>query len=81
MFKLHYHVNNGGDGSANVRFHETQQQAEAADANQSEGWGESSAGSVELAIQDGKIVRKCFEWDAKAKKHNTVWKPLEELPG
>lgn len=78
MFKLHYHVNNGGDGSANVRFHESKEAAEKADEGQSEGWGESSAGSVVLAIQDGKIVRKELQWDSKAKKYNTVWMPLEE---
>lgn len=78
MFKLHYNCENCGDGSAAVRFHETEEQAERADENQSEGWGESSASSVVLDIKDGKIVRREQVWNPKAKKHSTIWKPLEE---
>jgi hypothetical protein len=76
-FILHYNVSNNGDGSASVHFHDNSEQAEAADEAQEEGWGESSASSLELQIQDGKIVRKCTEWDGK--KHKTVYKPLEEV--
>lgn len=80
MFKLHYWVQNGGDGSANVQFAESEESAEEADNEQNEsgdGWGESSASSVTLDIQNGKIVRKDLVWDGQ--KHNTVWVPLEEV--
>ena len=79
-FLLHYHVSNNGDGSASSRFHRTAEDAEAADEAQNDsgdGWGESSAGVVELEIQDGKIVRKTHEWDGK--KHKVVFIPLEEI--
>jgi hypothetical protein len=42
-FKLHYHVSNNGDGSASVHFHETAEEAEKADSELEEGWGDSSA--------------------------------------
>src|SRR4051812_40149579 len=50
MFKLYYHVQNCGDGSASVKFHATEKQAIEADENQNEGWGESSVGFVVLDI-------------------------------
>jgi len=56
-YRLHYHVSNGGDGSANVHFHTTENEAEKADENQSEGWGESSVGSILLKEENGKIFR------------------------
>lgn len=77
MFRLHYWVSNGGDGSANVRFEKSHDEAEEKDAQQPEGWGESSASDVTLDIQDGRIVRKEEVWDGK--KYNTVWVPLEKL--
>lgn len=77
MFKLHYWVSSGGDGSVSVRFEESHEKAEEKDDAQEEGWGESSASSVTLDVQNGKIVRKVQEWDGK--KHNTVWVPLEEV--
>ena len=49
--KLYYFVENGGDGSANVRFCESKEVAEIADDNQWEGWGEPSVGYVE-----GKVI-------------------------
>lgn len=55
IFELHYHCSNGGDGSVSVNFHKTEQDAESADAAQDEGWGESSASSVKLKLEDGKL--------------------------
>ena len=77
MFKLHYWVKSGGDGSAIVRFAESHEKAEEADDAQEEGWGESSASSVTLAIQDGRIVRQERKWNGVT--HDTVWVPLEEV--
>ncbi len=79
MYRLHYHVSNNGDGSASVRFHKTNKAAEKADESQSEGWGEPSAGHLDLEIQDGKIVRKELEWDREAKKYNAVYIPLQNM--
>lgn len=76
MFKLHYHVQNCGDGSVNVCLHNSKKDAEAADEGQYDRWGESSAGTVQLAIQDGKIVRKTVE--VNDGKVETIWVPLEE---
>ena len=54
-FKLPYWVSNGGDGSANVDFASSLAEAEKLDADQSEGWGESSAGTIKLKVTDGKL--------------------------
>lgn len=54
-FRLHYYVRNGGDGSANVYFFSTEGEAYAADDEQQEsgeGWGESSAGFIDLTLDD-----------------------------
>ena len=79
MFRLHYHCQNGGDGSANVQFHENKERAKKADESQSEGWGESSASSVELKVEDGKIFFKSLEWNDEKKKYDWVWKPVEQV--
>jgi len=50
--KLYYYVQNGGDGSAIVRFCESRELAELLDRNQSEGWGESSVGEVPSQAQE-----------------------------
>jgi hypothetical protein len=76
MFKLHYWVESGGDGSAIVRFAESHEEAERADSEQEERWGESSACSITLEVHDGKIVRKENVWNGKT--FDTVWRPLEE---
>lgn len=77
MFKLHYWVKSGGDGSAIVKFAASHDEAEEKDEAQEEGWGESSASSVTLEVQNGKIVRKELVWDGI--RHNTTWVPLEEV--
>lgn len=81
MFRLHYYVQNNGDGSASVKFQATEQDAEAGDEGQSEGWGESSASSLRLDIQDGVIVRWEMVYDSETKKYNGVWVPLEKMAG
>jgi hypothetical protein len=45
---IHYGVQNGGDGSANVNFYESGELAEWDDENQDEGYGESTTGSIEV---------------------------------
>ena len=54
-FKLYYNCRNGGDGSVSVDFHNSEAEAEKAEENMDEGWGESSVNSVRLKIEDGKL--------------------------
>jgi len=79
-FRLHYHLQNNGDGSASARFHETAEQAEKADEELEEGWGECCASYIELKVEKGQIFYKENEWDSKNKKFNEVWHPLEKVP-
>lgn len=63
IFQLHYHISNGGDGSASVHFHKTAKEAADADEKMSEdgeGWGESCNGSETLKFEDGKLYRSEF---------------------
>jgi hypothetical protein len=82
-FKLHYHVSNNGDGSASVHLHESAEEAEKADENEEEGWGESSASYVDLKVEihNGKpeVFYRTLEWDAKKKKHHEIWHKLEKV--
>lgn len=81
MFKLHYWVKNGGDGSVGVEFAESEKAAHKAEKDDNdeygECWGEPSVGDVTLDIQNGCIVRQEQVWDGK--QHSIVWKPLEKV--
>jgi hypothetical protein len=74
-FRLHYHLSNNGDGSASAHFHETAKEAEKADEQLDEGWGECCASYVELKVEDGKVFFKENHWDGK--KWSEVWHPAE----
>ena len=70
-YKLWYYVENCADGSAITRFCETEKEAREADDAQNEsgdGWGESSVGCVELQITGGILYRKEYKWDNKSKQ-------------
>ncbi len=73
-FELHYHVSNGGDGSASVHFHQSKQAATKADEDMEEGWGEPCNGSVKLKVEDGKLFFREFE--RVNGKYEYVWKPI-----
>lgn len=75
MFELHYHCKNNGDGSVSVEFHESKQAAEKADEEMDEGWGESSASSVKLKVEDGKLYFQTYE-DVEG-KYQKVWKVVK----
>ncbi len=77
MFKLHYYVSNGGDGSASVRLCKTEEEAEKEDEGQSEGWGESSASSINLKLEGGKLFYSDYEYVGG--KYTKLWIPLEEV--
>jgi len=78
-FRLNYAVMNGGDGSANVEFFPTQAEAEKADEEQAEGWGESSACFVELEMVNGTLCYRTLNWDEDKKKYEWVLVPLEVI--
>lgn len=77
-FKLPYWVMNGGDGSANVRFCSTLANAEEKCEKQSEGWGESSAGTIDLKVEDGKLFFLIERYDEKKKKLVDIWVEVKE---
>lgn len=77
MFKLHYHVSNGGDGSANVWFHRSNEEAEKADEDMEEGWGECSARDCVLKIEDGKLFYR--EYAETPEGYKYLWFPCEEV--
>jgi len=78
-FKLHYNLKNNGDGSASVKLHPTAQAAEDQDEkdveNGCDGWGENSAGQIELKVVDGLVYYRCREWDGINLKER--WLPAE----
>ena len=71
-FKLPFWVSNGGDGSANVRFCSSPEEAEAADEEQDEGWGECSADFVLLRVIDGELFFRDYRPDSNG-NYNYVW--------
>ena len=82
---LHYYVRSGGDGSAGVMFFDTKKDATKAEEDDfekyGERWGEPSVSSVQLAIKDGKIVRRCVEYPMNPKtgkcKLLVTWKEIK----
>ena len=62
IFELPYHIENNGDGSASVEFHKTMEEAEKADEDLEEGWGEDCSSSVDLKIEDGKLFFRKMEY-------------------
>lgn len=78
-FKLPYWVSNGGDGSASVRFETSEKEAEQKDDEQNEegeGWGESSASTVEIKVEDDKLYIKSFE--KVGGKYEYIWKQVKQ---
>lgn len=62
--KLHYHIVNGGDGSAMLSLHPTKAAATEADDEQQEdgeGWGESSAGVIEIQVEGEKLFYRDYD--------------------
>jgi hypothetical protein len=70
-FDLPYYVQNGGDGSVIVRFQPTLDLAEYNDSEMSEGWGESSANTVKLKVEDNKLYFR--EFAMVNGKYDYVW--------
>lgn len=80
-FTLPYWVENGGDGSANVHFTSTLENAEKKCAAQSEngdGWAESSASTISLKVKDGKLFFLVNRYDEKKKKLIDIWVEVKE---
>lgn len=75
IFRLPYYVENGGDGSANVRFYRTLVEAERAEAAEDEGWGEPSANVLTVKIENGKLFFR--DYRVVGKKDQLVWVQVE----
>jgi hypothetical protein len=76
IFKLNYWVQNGGDGSAIVRFEPIKEVAETKDESQSEGWGESSADSISIMMDGGKLFYQSYQMiDGK---FTSIWVEINE---
>lgn len=77
--KLHYYIRNQGDGSAVLVLCRSAEEAEKLDeeAQENDGWGESSDSYETLAIIDGKICYKDSNWNPKKKKHEVTWVELK----
>lgn len=73
-FRLNYAVMNG---SAIVNFYPTQEEAQKADEEQAEGWGEPSASYVELEMVNGTLCYRSLEYSEEKKKYERVLVPLE----
>lgn len=71
FFKLHYHISNNGDNTASVHLHRTKEEADKADEEMGDGWGESCSGYETIKLEKGKLFYK--EWKSG------VWYPLEEM--
>ncbi len=79
LFKLHYHISNNGDGSASVCLHKTAEEAEKADSEMDEGWGESCNGDVDIKLENGKLYYGDYDFNPHTKKYETMWYPLESI--
>lgn len=84
-FRLHYHLQNNGDGSASVVFHSSKKEAEDAEEKDLEegrdGWGESCVSFVDLKVEGDQIVRVEDEYVEETKKFKKVSFPLEKRKG
>jgi hypothetical protein len=81
IYKLPYWVENGGDGSANVRFCSTLENAEKKCEGQSEkgeGWGEPSANTIELKVKNGKLFFLINRYDESKKTFIDIWIEVKE---
>jgi hypothetical protein len=78
-FRLHYRVQDNGDGSASVHFHPTEEHANQAEEKEIEkgyGWGESSVHSVQLKLENNQLFFRDHE--EVNGKYQEVWRPVEE---
>jgi hypothetical protein len=77
VFELPYWISNNGDGSASIQLCETSEEAAKADEDQQQngdGWGEPSADSIKLKLDNGKIY-----FQGRDEGHKRVWKELKSV--
>ena len=74
-FQLYYWCSNNGDGSVSVHPNSDEALAEKLDEAQDEGWGESSAGQIDLQIKNGQLCYRETEWNGK--KIIDKWLPIK----
>ncbi len=70
-FKLHLWVSNGGDGSANIHAATSFAEAKMKCDEQDEGWGENSAISMKILIQDNRLYYQ--DYQSVDGKYKWVW--------
>jgi len=59
--KVHYAIQNNGDGSATVLFFKTKEEASEFDENMDEGWGEDCSSSETLHFDKDGILINAYE--------------------
>lgn len=70
-FKLPYYISNGGDGSASLNLYPRLVEAEVAEQDEDEPFGDRTADTIDLMVEDGKLfyrdwVDGSFQWVAVA---------------
>lgn len=74
-FELPYYISNGGDGSVSLNPCQSLAEAEKADSEMDEGWGESSAGTIKLKVENKTLFYRDFE--EFEGKYQYVWKQVK----
>lgn len=78
-FALFSWVENGGDGSANIRHTITEEAATKKDEAQDERWGESSVHTTLLEYEEGKLYLIGSRFDGKQMVEYRLELPREAL--
>jgi hypothetical protein len=76
-FKLHYYVQDNGDGSASVRFTASEKDAEN-HPDAEEGWGESTASYIDVKVEKKKIFIREFRYNPETGKHGYEWIEVQQ---
>ncbi len=74
-FSLPFYVSSGGDGSANVQFCASLDEAAERDSAQDEGWGESSTSELKLKFERGKLFYEGYDPETSTSK----WFEVKEV--
>ncbi len=77
-FRLHYYIQNNGDGSASMIECPSEAEAEGSPGAEEE-WGESTASYQEIILKDGKLFYEDKNWNPKNKSFDVKLIPLEEV--
>jgi acylphosphatase len=70
-FTLPYYISNNGDGSASVHFTSTEAEADKADEELEEGWGEPCSSTIKIKVENDKLYFRDFQ--RVNGKYDYVW--------